>query len=268
VSGKKQIKETGRYGSASNGAPVADGQAYAAAGAIAHDLNTILTTIYGYSEMALESLDDSSDAGRNVRRIIEAAHRARTLTGQLLDLSRRSAPEKVSVNLSDALSETLDFILPSVRNNISVNRQMNAPDLFVEAVPEQLFRVFMNIAVNALQSMKETGGTLTVTLDTAGKEEGDEAGAGRSHALIRFADTGKGMDAETSAKMFEPFFTSGKKGTGTGLGLTIVRDIVSEMEGALKVSSEKGRGTVIDLLLPVAMFGSLPEKPYLRNPKE
>ncbi|MCK7533717.1 MAG: ATP-binding protein [Marinilabiliales bacterium] len=67
------------------------------------------------------------------------------------------------------------------------------------------------------------------------------AGAGRSHALIRFADTGKGMDAETSSRMFEPFFTSGKKGAGTGLGLTIVQDIVSEMEGTLKVSSENGQ---------------------------
>ena len=258
MSGIKQIKETGRNLSQDHDATAAAGQAYATAGAIAHDLNTILTTIYGYSELALESLDESSDAGRNVRRIIEAAHRARTLTGQLLDLSRRSAPEKVSVSLSEAISETLDFVMPSVRNNISVIRQMNAPDLIVEAVPEQLFRLFLNIAVNALQSMEDSGGILTVTLDNADKENGGEVGAGRSHALIRFEDTGKGMDAETTSRMFEPYFTSGKKGAGTGLGMTIVRDIVTEMEGTLKVSSEKGRGTVIDLLLPVAMFGSLP----------
>ncbi len=258
MSGIKQIKETGRNLSQDHDATAAAGQAYATAGAIAHDLNTILTTIYGYSELALESLDESSDAGRNVRRIIEAAHRARTLTGQLLDLSRRSAPEKVSVNLSEAISETLDFVMPSVRNNISVIRQMNAPDLIVEAVPEQLFRLFLNIAVNALQSMEDSGGILTVTLDNSDKENGGEVGAGRSHALIRFEDTGKGMDAETTSRMFEPYFTSGKKGAGTGLGMTIVRDIVTEMEGTLKVSSEKGRGTVIDLLLPVAMFGSLP----------
>ena len=258
MSGIKQIKETGRNLSQDHDATAAAGQAYATAGAIAHDLNTILTTIYGYSELALESLDESSDAGRNVRRIIEAAHRARTLTGQLLDLSRRSAPEKVSVNLSEAISETLDFVMPSVLNNISVIRQMNAPDLIVEAVPEQLFRLFLNIAVNALQSMEDSGGILTVTLDNSDKENGVEVGAGRSHALIRFEDTGKGMDAETTSRMFEPYFTSGKKGAGTGLGMTIVRDIVTEMEGTLKVSSEKGRGTVIDLLLPVAMFGSLP----------
>ncbi|MDZ7636540.1 MAG: ATP-binding protein [Bacteroidales bacterium] len=268
MSGRKQIKETGRNLSENHDATTADGQAYAAAGAIAHDLNTILTTIYGYSEMALESLDHSSDAGRNVRMIIEAAHRARTLTGQLLDLSRRSVPEKVSVNLSAAISETLDFIMPSLRNNISVTRQIDASDLFVEAVAEQLFRVFMNIAVNAIQSMEDSGGTLTVTLAAAGKEEGEEGGTGINHALIRFEDTGKGMDAETSGKMFEPFFTSGKKGAGTGLGLTIVQDIVNELEGTLKVSSVMGRGTVIDLLLPVSVFGSLPEKPYLRNPKE
>lgn len=266
MSGRKQIKESGRIVPDDRDAAVSAGHAYALAGAIAHDLNTILTTIFGYSEMALESLDEASDAGRNVRMIIEAANRARRLTAQLLDLSRRSETEKVLLKVSDVLSETLDFISPSVRNNITVTRQMKAPDLLIEAVPEQLFRVFLNIAVNALQAMEGTGGSLTVTLDAAGINDGEEAGPDRIKALIRFADTGKGMDAETSSRMFEPFFTSGKKEKGTGLGLTIVRDIISEMDGDLKVSSEMGRGTVIDLLFPVAMLGSIHEKPYLRKP--
>ncbi|MDZ7636365.1 MAG: ATP-binding protein [Bacteroidales bacterium] len=268
MSGRKKIEETGSYLPESHDAAASAKKAYDLAGAIAHDLNTILTTIYGYSELALESLDDASDAGRNVRMIIEAAHRARTLTGQLLDHSRRSAREKIPVKLSDALSETLDFIKPSVRNNITLIRELRAPDLTVEAVPEQLFRVFMNIAINAIQSMESAGGSLTVTLDNAGNEGGEEESRKNKYALIRFADTGKGMDAETSARMFDPFFTSGKKEQGTGLGLTIVHDIVSEMDGSLKVRSEKGRGTVIDLLLPVVLFGSLPGKAYLRNPKE
>jgi len=268
VSGKNHKEESGRIASESHDAAVTASQAYAMAGAIAHDLNTILTTIYGYSETALETLDETSEAGRNIRRIIAAADRAKSLTSQLLDLSRRSAHNKAPLKVSDVLSEALDFLQPSAGSNIKVTRQIKTPGILVEAVPEQLFRVFLNIAANALDSMEDTGGSLTVTLDTAGISEGTEAGANRRQVLIRFADTGKGMDAETSARMFEPFFTSGKREKGTGLGLTIAHDIVTEMNGSLRVNSEKGRGTVIDLLFPAAEFGSLPEKPYLRNPEK
>jgi signal transduction histidine kinase len=268
VSGKRKIGESRRDVIVKRDASATDSQAYDMAGSVAHDLNTILTTIYGYSEQALDWLDDDSEAARSVRKIIEAADRARKLTGQLLEFSRSSSLEKVAVRLGDVLSETLDFIIPVAGSNITVIRQYKAPDLLVEAVPEQLFRVFMNITVNALHSMEENGGNLTVTLDHAAGEELAENGSGRSRALIRFEDTGKGMDPETASRMFEPFFTSGKKEAGTGLGLTIVWDIVNEMGGTLKVSSEIGKGTVIQLLFPVSGFGSLPENPYLRIPEE
>jgi two-component system, cell cycle sensor histidine kinase and response regulator CckA len=226
------------------------------AGGIAHDLNTIITVIYGYAEMALESLEDNSSAAGNMSRIIGAANRARTLTGQLLDLSRSSSREMIPVRVGDVITETIDFIMPSVRSNILVTQNLTNQDIFVVAEPPQLFRVFLNIAVNALQSIGEAGGSLTVTLDTVAS--GD--------ALIRFADTGSGMAPETVARIFEPFFTEGKKG-GTGFGLTVVRDIVSEMNGKLEVSSGRGKGTVIDVLIPAVEFGSLPEKPYLRAPE-
>jgi signal transduction histidine kinase len=247
------------------------------AGGIAHDLNTVITAIYGYSEMALESLENDSDAAASVRRIIMAADRAKALTGQLLDLSHSSMHEKKHVSVGEVIAETLDFIKPSVRDNVVVTRQLNTPEVYVEADPAQLFRVFLNIAVNALQSIDETGGSLAVTLDTVTAEAGSvtgtaagrsasageerQTGAERSHARIRFADTGTGMDPETMARIFDPFFTEGKKEGGTGLGLTVVRDIISGMNGTLNVSSVRGKGTVIDVLIPEVRFGSLLEKP-------
>lgn len=250
------------------------------AGGIAHDLNTVLTAVYGYSEMALEGLEDDSAAAVSVRRIIQATDRAKNLTGQLLDLSSSSVQEKIAVRVGEVIAETLDFIKPSVRSNILVTQQINAPEVLVEADPTQLFRVFLNIAVNALQSINETGGSLTVTLDVISAGEGNVtgAGAGRSatavadrhtgaepgHARIRFTDTGTGMTPETIARIYEPFFTEGKNQGGTGLGMTVVRDIINGMYGTLNVSSVRGTGTVIDVLIPAVKFGSLHEKPYLR----
>ena len=237
--------------------------AFRLAGGIAHDLNTILTTVYGYCEMALESLDDASPAGRSVRRIIEATDRARLLTGRLLDLDRASSEEKLRVKVSDIIEDTIGFLTPTVKNNTSLSLQIKSPDLMVEAIPSQLFRVFMNIAVNALHAMDEGGGSLTVTLDAVRAGEGEEsggAGEGSTHALIRFTDTGEGMDKETASRIFEPYFTGDTGKGGTGLGLTVVNDIVTEMNGTLKVRSEKGKGTVIDLLIPAVVFGSHPGK--------
>lgn len=256
MSGRKQISKAGIRGSEGNTEPGRAGDAYRLAGGIAHDLNTILTTIYGYCEMALESLEEESEARRNVLRIIEAVHRARELTGRLLDIDHMSAEEKQHLRVSEIISDSLRFVMPSAGDNISLSLQIKSPDLMVEAVPSQLFRVFMNITVNALRAMKEGGGILTVTLDYVSEVKGEEAADGRSLALIRFADTGEGMDQETASRIFEPYFTGDGNRAGTGLGLTVVQDIVTEMNGTLKVRSEKGKGTVIDLLIPAAVFGS------------
>lgn len=278
MSGNKQINKAGTRGPDVHNGSGSAAQAFRLAGGIAHDLNTILTTIYGYCEMALENLDDASPAGHDIRRIIEAADRARQLTGRLLDLDHASPEEKQNVKVSDIISDTIDFLMPSVHDNITLSMQIKSPDLTVEAIPSQLFRVIMNIVVNALHAMEDGGGILTVTLDavragedgekegaeeTGEKKETKKAGekeAGRTHALISFADTGEGMDQVTASRIFEPYFSRDKSKGGTGLGLTVVNDIVTEMNGTLKVRSVRGMGTVIDILIPAVEFGSHHEK--------
>lgn len=237
----------------------ADAQLSALAGGIAHDLNTVITTIYGYSEMALETPDLSPDAAQNIRRIIGAADRAKMLAGQLLDLSRRAAQEKVPVSVAAVLSDTIDFITPSVPEGIRITRSVTAPDAFVNAVPAQLFRIFFNLILNAVQAMSGTGGTLTVTLGTRESTESKGAGEHTPDLLISFTDTGKGMDDTTAANIFRPFVSVGKE-NGTGLGLTVVSDAVRELGGTITVRSAIGKGTTFELIIPGAFFGSLPEK--------
>ncbi|MCI0522563.1 MAG: PAS domain-containing protein [Bacteroidales bacterium] len=221
------------------------------AGGIAHDFNTILTTIYGYSELSLETLDKSSEAYNNIRKILQAAGRARSLTNQILTFSRHAGQERITVRVSDIISETIGSLRPVLPSGIEVIGEIKAPDLYVSADPTQLYRVFVNLVRNAIQAMDDKGGTLTITLDTKHCDRHGRLPDG-TYVLVRFADTGQGMDERTAGRIFEPFFTAGKQGQGTGLGLSVVYGIISEIDGEITVSSRVDEGTVIDILIPVA----------------
>jgi signal transduction histidine kinase len=220
------------------------------AGGIAHDLNTILTTIYAYCEQALESAEPLSETEHSITMIISAADKARALTAQLLNLRLGNDQDKSIVKLNDIVSDTLNFIRPSVSENVKIVRRLASGDIFVIADPVQLFRVFLNLAINALQAMGKDGGKLTVVLKTVNQEAGAEE-QGPGSALVRFSDTGRGMNRATSSRMFEPFFTTDNAGRGTGLGLAIVREIINTINGDIRVVSEPGAGTVIDVLIPL-----------------
>lgn len=259
MSGINKAKEGSNPGPEPEAYPGPAAQFSALAGGIAHDLNTVLTTIYGYSEMALGSLESPEESARNIRMIIGAADRAKMLTGQLLDLSRRTAQEKVPVRVAAVLSDTIDFIRPSVPEGIRIIRRLAAADAYVSAVPAQLFRIFLNLILNAIQAMSEKGGILTVTLGYRADVKEPGPGEPGRCLLVRISDTGKGMDESTAAKIFRPFVSVGKE-SGTGLGLTVVSDAVRELGGTIAVTTAVNAGTTFEIFIPGVFFCPLPEK--------
>ncbi len=238
--------------------------AYAIAGGIAHDLNTILTAIYGYGELAQESAGDAAATEKYLERIIGAADRARALTAQLIDLSRGALQPPQRVNVGEILADTVRFLRPTADENITITEKITAPELHVDAVPAQLFRLFINVAANALKAMKDKGGTLVITLEAVSDLNGSDREVADT-ALVRFADNGSGMDRETTEKLFEPFFSTGAGKGGTGLGMTVVSAIIRDLGGAVRINSKPGIGTVVDLLIPLSGFGPVDEKSYLRT---
>lgn len=224
------------------------------AGGIAHDFNTILTTIYGYSELSLEGLDSNSEAYKNIKKIVQALGRARSLTNQILTFSRQVGQEKITVRVNDILQETFSFIRPSVPNNINIRTLINAPEVCVQADPTQLYRVFINLSYNAIQAMEQTGGDLSIGLDLRPDSELGSVNLEKrkdgSYAVIRFSDTGPGMEESVAARIFEPFFTTKKQGKGVGMGLSVVYGIIKELDGEILVSSKKGSGTDIEVIIP------------------
>lgn len=228
----------------------------ALAGGIAHDFNNILTTISGYSELVQNDLPRYSQASGNVAKILAAVSKARSLTNQMLTFSRQVEQEKVSVNVCEVLRETLGFVRSAIPSHIKINSSIRIRKAPVFADPTQLFRVFLNLMTNAMQSMEERPGTISVSLSLVKgcdvQKEISKDIVADEYALVTVRDMGKGMDPSLLRRIFEPFFTTREVGKGSGLGLSVVHGIVTEIGGDIMVSSKLGEGSVFYVYLPVS----------------
>ena len=228
----------------------------ALAGGIAHDFNNILATISGYSEMLHDDLPKNSDLSDKVSKIQGAVKKAQSITNQILTFSRHLEQEKVLINVADVLKETIGFIKSSIPSTIVLKSRIPKMDANVLADPTQLFRVFLNLMTNAIQAMEEDGGTLSVNIAVVEREyvqhELNKDIVADEYVLLTFKDTGEGMDQSLVGRIFEPFFTTREVGKGTGLGLSVIHGIITEMEGEILVSSEKEKGSVFNVYLPVS----------------
>jgi signal transduction histidine kinase len=223
---------------------------------IVHDLNSILATISGYAEMLQEDLPKDPQFTEKTAKILTAVSKARSLTGQILDFRKHSDQEKTSVNIIEILEETLDFIRPALPPDIMINSDIPGISISVYAETTQLFRMFLNLVTNAVHSMEDRGGTLFAGVKVLESRKvkslikrnivADE------YVVVTFKDTGYGIDGSLITKIFDPFFTTREAGEGTGLGLSVVKGIVTEMDGEIIVSSKENEGSVFDIYLPIS----------------
>lgn len=218
------------------------------AGGIAHDFNNALTVILGTAESI--TFARSLDAARGgARDIIDASRRAAELTRQLLTLGRRQVSKPRAVHMEEFLGRfrcTLPRVLPS---HISVRVDVEPGDPVASVDPAELERALLNLSVNARDAMSG-GGELAVkcrTVTIAHERPGLDPGR---YVQIIVSDDGEGMTEETLSHVFEPFFTTKAPGDGTGLGLATVRGFVMESGGDIRVTSARGAGTTVEMLLP------------------
>lgn len=226
------------------------------AGGIAHDFNNILATISGYTEMLQDDLNGNVDLLEKTSKILSAVNRARSLTNQILTFSRQVEQERVYVNAVDILKETVGFVRSAAPPEIKIKTRYAGVRAAVFADPTQLFRVFLNLMTNAVQSMEEKGGTLTVS---AGIVDGNIVKSATKRDIVAdeyvrvtFRDTGVGMAQSVIQRIFEPFYSSREVGKGTGLGLSVVHGIVSELEGEIMVTSRENHGSSFEVFLPLS----------------
>ncbi|MCP4693982.1 MAG: response regulator, partial [Desulfobacterales bacterium] len=223
------------------------------AGGIAHDFNNILTSILGYSELALFDLPGGHPALEKVKEILRAGERARELVKQILTFSRQGERSRRPVFMHLIVKEVYKMLRSSLPSTIDIRLDVT-PSGKVLADPTSIHQVAMNLCTNAFQAMRESGGVLGVRLAPVTIAAGEaEKHAGLSpgpHVLLTVSDTGPGMDRTTLERIFDPYFTTKKKNEGTGLGLSVVHGIIKSLDGAINVVSAPGEGAVFDVYLP------------------
>ncbi|MCP9487039.1 MAG: PAS domain S-box protein [Gaiellaceae bacterium MAG52_C11] len=221
------------------------------AGGVAHDFNNLLTAISGYTSLLLERTHGDVELAHDLGEIRRAAERAAELTSQLLAFGRRQVLQPRAVDLNEVLTEIGSLLLRLLGEHIELELRP-APALgAVRVDPGQIEQVIVNLAVNARDAMPD-GGRLTIS--TRAREL--ETGPGIE---LEVADTGVGMDEQTKAQVFEPFFTTRAK--GNGLGLATVYGIVSQSGGAITVESRPGEGSTFRIRLPRVSEQPAPPEP-------
>ena len=208
------------------------------ASSVAHDFNNLLAVITGYTEMMLKRLRVDDPMRRNAEAIKRATEWGSALTQQVLSGSRRAAPSAVPVDLNQLVGNVTRVLQPLLGETIELVTRLSPSLARVSANPHRIGQVIMNLVVNARDAMPN-GGRLTIETSNVGQT-----------VMLAVGDTGCGMNDETRARLFEPYFTTKEPGRGSGLGLATVYDVVTQCGGQISVASDTGAGSTFKIYLP------------------
>ena len=225
------------------------------AGGIAHDFNNQLTVIRGFADVLVYQLDNESDMYDSAKRISKATERSADLISQLLAFARKGKFISDAVDIHQIIGEAVAFLEHSIDKRIQIQQHLTASPHIVLGDASQLENAILNIAINARDAMPKGGKiilyTEVVSLDHKHylyKEFEIDPGP---YVLISISDTGIGIDEETKKRIFEPFYTTKKEGSGTGMGLAAVYGTVRNHGGAIITKSKMGHGTTFRVYLPL-----------------
>ncbi|MFC1474561.1 response regulator [bacterium] len=231
------------------------------AGGIAHNFNNMLTVIMGNAELGILSAEPGERPHETLKKIFETSKKARSFTLKLLTFSRDEKLNVQPVSVNTLILEIINMLKRTVDKKIKITESLEINSPLVSADSNQMEQAFLNIAVNACESMVDGG---EITFESFGavideKSPGKLPGvAPGKYCLVTISDTGLGIPAENLPKVLDPFFTTKEKEKGTGLGLSITDRIVKGHGGFIRISSETGKGTSVEVYLP-ASEETLPE---------
>lgn len=233
------------------------------AGGVSHDFNNILTAILGYVALCMNSVEEESKVYGYLKEVVKAGDRAAKLVRQILTFSRQEEHEFISLELQPIIEDSLSMVQTTMRGNITVETDIDPDCGAVLGNITQLQQVMVNLFTNAAHALgREDPGTLSVTLrqvevPTSNPSDQMVDMEPGLYVCVSVADTGCGMPPDVLDRIFEPYFTTKKKGEGTGFGLSIVHGIVRKHRGLITAESEEGKGTTFNLCFPLFIGGEV-----------
>ena len=225
------------------------------ASGVAHDFSNLLTAVTGYSEVLIDTLDQHDPLRQTAEEIRGAALRASALTSQLLTYSRPQARSGAVLDVNVLVDDMEQMLRRLMGPQIELLVTLAPGASRVTADRGRMEQVIMNLVFNARDAMPG-GGRLrlaTAHVDVSAGDREHAAGvAPGPYVSLEVHDTGHGMDEETQANLFQPFFTTKASTKGTGLGLSLVQAVVRDLGGIVTVRSRIGEGSTFRILLPRA----------------
>jgi len=209
------------------------------AAGVAHELGTPLSVIRLHAQLlASGEVADPTEVRQSAQGVVEQCDRMSGLLRRLLDFARAREAMPTPMELGPLARSTLDLVAPMARKlDVALTGPRPATPARVLGVRGELQQVLLNLVVNAMQAMPD-GGSVAVSVEARGP---------RVHLVV--ADDGPGIPADDLPRIFEPFYTTKDEGVGTGLGLSVVREIVEGMGGTITVAATDA-GTTFDVDLP------------------
>ncbi|MBN1906046.1 MAG: response regulator [Deltaproteobacteria bacterium] len=228
------------------------------AGGIAHDFNNILMAIMAHAELAILDSSENIPNSKNIEQIQVACNRAKELINQILTFSRQASVEKRPIKISTIAQEVLKLIKSSLPPGIEIKQKIESESP-VMANPTQIYQVLINLCTNASHAIKKKEGIIEVRLsDCIIDNPAESALKGLvpgKYQKLEVIDNGRGIKADDLDEIFSPYFTTRKNEGGTGLGLSVVQNIVKNSGGRITVKSTYGQGATFSLFFPVCQDG-------------
>ncbi len=223
-------------------------------GGIAHDFNNMLTVITGTIEILADAVKHHPNLSTIAKMISDAADRASQLTANLLAFARKQPLHPLEIDVNALVEEVVKLLAPTLGRQINIQTDLSEHAWPALVDPAQLSSALVNLAINARDAMP-SGGTLTFATGNrslSGQEaqaNGVEAG---DYVAVEVIDTGTGIPEAIRDRIFDPFFSTKKVGTGSGLGLSMVFGFAKQSGGGIEVKSEDGKGSTFRIVLPRA----------------
>ncbi len=256
------------------------------AGGIAHDFNNLLAVILGFSSLLAEDLKDDPPRLTLIQRVIHSSERARDLVQHILSFARANPAPSGDVEIADAARTVAALLASSLPVSSQFTFEANARGRLVGIDKARLTDVLVNLCTNASDALNRENGFVRLTIEPLDRHDptfralsGAAAGGPDRYKIIRLddrthrvligrldgsasyvhisiSDTGAGIERDVLSRMFEPYFTTKPFGQRSGLGLSVVHGIVLAANGALSIATTVGKGTVVDVFLPVSEDGA------------